>query len=271
MPRTNVGGLDMYYDVEGAGFPVVCISGLSLDHLAWGPQVPALTAAGYRCVLFDNRDAGQTSESGGAYSVRQMADDTVGLMDALGLASAHIVGMSMGGMIAQEIAIGHPSRVASLTLVCTAAAMEEGQRGIFRTWRALRPEAAADDFVQSLSPWLFTHRFYLDPEPMQAFLQMVRDNPFPQSAAAFQRQCDAVTGFNALDRLDAIAAPTHVIVGAEDILTPPRLSRTLAERIAGATLTELPAAGHVLQLETPEAFNPVLIRFLQAQSTSAPV
>lgn len=270
MPKTNVNGLEMYYEMEGTGFPVVCISGLSLDHLAWAPQVPALTAAGYRCVVFDNRDAGQTDQSESGYGIRQMADDTVGLMDAIGLSSAHIVGMSMGGMIAQDIATGHAARVASLTLVCTGGAID-GSAGILRAWKAMRPHCTLDDFVHSVSAWLFTHRFYQQPEPMQGFLQMVRDDPFPQSAAGFQRQCDAVLSYDGMARLGAITAPTHVIVGTEDNLTPPRMSRTLAERIGGATLTEVPAAGHVMQVETAEAFNRPLIEFLQAHSASARV
>ena len=262
MPKTTVNGLEMYYELEGSGPPVVLIAGLSQDHLGWAFQVPAVAAAGYRCLSFDSRDAGQTSESASPYAIRQFADDTVGLMDAVGLTSAHIVGASMGGMIAQEMALQHPARVSSLTLVCTASRIDAELGGILRAWKVQRPHGDPVDFVLSLSAWLFTHRFYQQPEAVRGFLQMVRDNPYPQSAAGFQRQCDAVLSHDTHDGLARITAPTHVIVGTEDILTPPRLSRELADRIQGATLTEVPDTAHVLFLEKPEAFNAALLRFL---------
>ena len=266
MPTVTVNGLDMYYELAGTGSPVVLISGLSQDHLGWAFQVPALTAAGYQALSFDNRDAGQTAQSSSAYTIRQFVEDTVGLMDALGLATAHLVGASMGGMIAQEIAINYPERVVTLTLVCSSPWIDRQTAGVIRAWRAQRPHCEADEFVLSLSPWLFTHRFLQQPEAVNAFLGMVRDNPSPQTVAGFQRQCDAVLSHNAGDRLGTISAPTQVIVGSEDVLTPPHNSRALADRIPGARLTELPALGHVLFAENAEAFNPVLLQFLDAQS-----
>src|SRR5687768_14728358 len=107
MPIANV-GIDMNYEIEGDGPPVLFIGGLTQDRLGWMLQVPALTAAGYRCITFDNRDVGQTAASATPYDVRQMAADTLKLMAAIGLSSAHVVGLSMGGMIAQEMAISSP-------------------------------------------------------------------------------------------------------------------------------------------------------------------
>lgn len=263
MPKTNVRGLEMFYDVQGDGPPVVLIGGLSQDHQGWLFQVPALTAAGFESVAFDSRDAGQTSQSSAAYDIRQMADDTIGLMDAIGLPSAHVVGLSMGGMIAQEMAINHPSRISSLTLVCTFASLEPTMAGALRAWRDARPHCNDVDFTLMVSAWLFTHRFYQAPEAVKGFLDIVAGNPFPQSAAGFQRQCDAILKHDTRDRLSQIKAPTHVVVGAEDVLTPVRHSRWLAERIPGATLTEVPGAAHVLNMENAEAFNGALIGFLQ--------
>ena len=264
MPTTNV-GLEMYYEIEGDGPPVVFIGGLTQDHLGWMLQVPAVSAAGYRCITFDNRDAGQTGQSASPYDIRQMADDTLRLMDAIGVSSAHIVGLSMGGMIGQEMAISHPNRVSSLTLACTAAATEPETAGVLRAWKAARPHCDDVDFVLMVSAWLFTHRFYQHAEAVQGFLQLVRSNPFPQTVAGFIRQCDAVLSHDTRDRVSRITAPTRIIVGTEDILTPARYSQWLADRIAGAELIRVPNAGHVLSLETPDEFNRVLIEFLQAQ------
>jgi 3-oxoadipate enol-lactonase len=268
MPKTTVNGLEMYYEFGEHGIPVVLISGLTQDHLAWVFQVPALTEAGYRCLVFDNRDAGQTTESPRGYAIRQFADDTVELMDAVGIGPAHVVGASMGGMIAQEIAIAYPSRVASLTLVCTAAEIDPVLKPLLEAWKAQRPHCAVDAFALSVAPWLFTYRFLQDPHAVRQFVQMVRDNPFPQTPGGFVRQCDAIMTHNTVDRLSRITVPTHVIVGVEDCLTPPHHSRRLAERIPGATLTEVPAAGHLLMVEKAEVFNRLVIDFLAAQRTA---
>jgi pimeloyl-ACP methyl ester carboxylesterase len=270
MPKTNAGP-EMYYEIEGDGPPVVLIGGLSQDHFGWMMQVPAVAAAGYRCITFDNRDAGQTALSTKSYDIRQMADDTMRLMDAIGLPSAHIVGLSMGGMIGQEMAISSPERVSSLTLVCTSAATAPETAGVLRAWRDARPHCDDVDFVLMVSAWLFTHRFYQDAASVEGFLGIVRSNPFPQSAAGFVRQCDAVLSHDTRDRISQIRAPTRIIVGAEDTLTPPRQSRWLAERIPGAELVEIPNAAHLLSLETADEFNRALIEFLQAQPKTAAV
>jgi pimeloyl-ACP methyl ester carboxylesterase len=270
MPKTR-GALETYYEIEGDGPPVVFVGGLSQDHLGWMLQVPAVAAAGYRCITFDNRDAGQTASSTTSYDLRQMATDTLGLMDALGLPSAHVVGLSMGGMIAQEMAIASPGRVSSLTLVCTCAAIEPEMAGILRAWKAARPHCDDVEFVLMVSAWLFSHRFYQDAASVEGFLGIVRSNPFPQSAAGFVRQCDAVLSHDTRDRVSRITTPTRIVVGAEDILTPPRYSRWLADQIPGAQLVEVPAAAHLVSLEAPEAFNRVLVEFLQAQPNPAAV
>src|SRR5437868_5592028 len=131
MPKTFVNGLNLYYDDSGVGEPLVLIPGLSADHTVFAQsQVPCLVAAGYRCISLDNRDVGQTDSSPIAdYTMRDMADDAAGLIRGLALGRAHIVGWSMGGMIAQELALNHPDCVSSLTLY----AADAGQNPRLRT------------------------------------------------------------------------------------------------------------------------------------------
>ena len=265
MPKNRVRDIEMYWETVGDGPPVVFISGLSQDHMGWAFQVPAVSAAGYRCLSFDNRDAGQTSESARAYTIRDMAEDTVALMDAAGVSSAHVVGASMGGMIAQEIAINHPRRVISLTLVCTVPRADPQMAGVLRAWRESRPYCSDVEFVQMVSAWLFTYRFFQNAEAFAGFLQMVAGNPFPQKPAGFQRQCDAIFTHDTAGRLSQITVPTHVIVGLEDILTPARHSREIASTIAGATLTEVADAAHVMMVERADTFNGALLGFLNAR------
>ena len=265
MPKINIDGLHMYYEITGEGDPLVLISGLSGDHLAWTmTQVPAFTAAGYRCLVFDNRDVGQTDESPlASYTIRQFADDTAALLAQLALGPVHLLGASMGGMIAQEFALHYPAQVRSLTLVCTVAKVEPFLRHLIASWQTIRRQCTLEAFLQMDASWLFTHRFYEDPEALQRFMQQALANPFPQSVAAFLRQCEAGLTYDALGRLGTITVPTHVIVGEEDMLTPPRLARVLAEEIPGARLTVIPESGHGVFWEKATEFNQAVLDFLK--------
>ena len=265
MPTINIHGLNMYYEFVGEGIPLVLISGLSGYHMGWmETQVPSFTAAGYRCHVFDNRDVGQTGASPiPSSSIRQFADDTAVLMAQLALEPAHLLGASMGGMIVQELALNYPERVRSLTLVCAMAKTDPFVRHLVTSWQSVRRQCTTEEFYQMFGLWLFTHRFYEQPEAVQLFMQQVASHPFPQSANSFLRQCEAVFTHDALDRLGAITAPTHVIVGAEDILTAPRYSRVLAEQIPGARLTVVPESGHALFWEKPTEFNQAVLDFLK--------
>jgi pimeloyl-ACP methyl ester carboxylesterase len=256
----------MYYEIIGEGEPLVLISGLGGDHLNWAmAQVPAFTGAGYQCLVFDNRDVGQTDDSPAAsYTIRQFADDTAALLDQLDLGPAHVLGTSMGGMIAQELTINYPERVRSATFVCTFAAAEPYIVHLFESWKTVARHVSLSELYAVIGPWVFTHRFYEQPENVQMFMQMLQENPFPQSADCFCRQCDAIVTHDALDRLKSITAPTHVIVGGEDILTPPRQSRALADQIPEAELTVVPEAGHGLSWEKPLEFNQAVLEFLKA-------
>ncbi len=263
--KMKVNDLNMYYKLAGEGEPVVFIAGLASDHLEWLPaHVPAFTAAGYQCVLFDNRDAGQTDESpAAAYTIKQLADDAAGLLKQLGIKQAHIVGESMGGMMAQELAINHPELVRSLTLVCTWARSEPFHKALSASWKNMRRKLSLEESFQAFGLWFFSLRFYENPEAEQMFLAEMRSNPHPQSIAAFERQWDAILTHDTLDRLNRITVPTHVIAGEADIMSPFRLSRLLAEKIPGAKLTVFPESGHVLAFENSAAFNPVALDFLK--------
>lgn len=263
MATAEINGLQMYFEVHGTGAPLVLISPLSGDRTSWAFQVPAFVEAGYRCLIFDSRDAGQTTESSiPGYTMRQLAEDTIALMDVVGFGPAHIVGGSMGGMIALELAAAFPARVASLTLSCTVAAADEALAGVIRGWKLVRPHCSSEEFVRLIGPWLFTHRFFAEPEGLAAVLQLTRESPFPQTPAGFARQCEAILSHDVRDRLPAITVPTHVVVGAEDVLTPPRHSRELASRIPQARLTEVPRAGHALFGECAPIFNETVLGFL---------
>jgi len=164
----------MFYVEAGAGDPLVLVMGFGGDHLAWGLQIPAF-AAKYRVIAFDNRGVGQSDTPDTPYTTPMMADDTVGLMDVLGIARAHVCGVSMGGMIAQEIALRHPARVRTLQLHATLARPDAYMHALSDVWRELRPSIGREEWLRSLALWLFAPVTYAErPELIELLLQNVQ-------------------------------------------------------------------------------------------------
>jgi 3-oxoadipate enol-lactonase len=256
MPKTNVHGLNMYYELSGEGETLVLIGGLGGDHQDWMMQVPAFSVEGYRCLVFDNRDTGQTDESPEAsYTIRRFAEDTVGLMDQLDIPRAYVLGDSMGGLIGQEMAINYPEHVRSLTLACTSPICDSFGCAFIGLWKSAMPKLTPEENMQWLLTSTLTYRYFERPGAVQRLAQGKLANPFPQSAAGFKRQCEAVMAFDALDRLVRIACPTHVIVGTEDIVT---------EKIPGSKLTVIPESGHLVHIEKTSEFNQAVLGFLKS-------
>jgi 3-oxoadipate enol-lactonase len=261
MPRVKVNGIDLHYVEAGTGDPLLMIMGFGGDHLAWAFQVPALSTR-YRVITFDNRGAGQSTVPDAPYSTRLMAEDAVGLLDALGVERAHVLGVSMGGMIAQEVALTHPRRVRSLQLHCTYARPDAYMLALMDRWRAIREKATPEDWLRTVALWLFSPHTYRErPEFVEMVIQTGLANPNPFTDTGFLRQGDAVRGHDALERLPTLRCPTLVSVAEDDILVPPRFSRALASRIPGAELHVIPAAGHGYFLERPDTFNQLSLDF----------
>jgi pimeloyl-ACP methyl ester carboxylesterase len=252
----------MFYVEAGAGDPVVLVMGFGGDHLAWGLQIPAL-AATYRVIAFDNRGVGQSDAPDLPYTTPMMADDTVGLMDALGIERAHVCGVSMGGMIAQEIALRHPARVRTLQLHATLGRPDRYLHALSEAWRDTRTKVNREEWLRSLALWLFSPITFAErPELVELLIQNALANPYPQSLTGFLRQGEAVRDHDALDRLDQIGCPTLVSVADHDILVPPRFSHQIVQRLPGAELKTLAAAGHAYMWERPESFNAMVLDFL---------
>jgi 3-oxoadipate enol-lactonase len=261
MPKVRVGDIEMFYVTAGAGEPLVLIMGLGGDHLSWAFQIAAL-AERYRVVAFDNRGAGQTDAPDLPYTTRMMAEDTCGLMDALGVDRVRVVGVSMGGMIAQELALRHPERVRALHLGCTLARPDAYLAALSASWRELRVQMGRETALRAMGPWLFAAATYNErPEFVEMIFQNGLANPHPQSLTGFLRQSEAVATHDTLDRLAGIRCPTLVSVGEEDILLPPRFSQQLAARVPGARLDLVPGGGHVYFWEYPDLFNALCLDF----------
>lgn len=262
MPKVRVGDLTMHYAEAGAGDPLVAVMGLSADHLAWGFQLEAF-ARHHRVVTFDNRGAGQTDAPDTSYTTPMMARDTLGLMDALGIDRAHVVGVSMGGMIAQEIALAAPERVRTLHLGCTLARPDRHLRALLEAWRGVRATLSPEAGLRAIALWLFGPTTWNErPDFVEMLLQTALANPYAQTMTGFLRQTEAIAAHDTADRLGGIRCPTLVTVGEDDILVPPRFSRELAARIPGAELRTVPACGHVYFWERPEDFTTLTIDFI---------
>jgi pimeloyl-ACP methyl ester carboxylesterase len=269
MPSAAVDDLEIFWEEQGSGgpVPIIMLNGLGAGRDAWALQAPAL-AERFRVITLDNRDIGDTGATPGNrfYRMRQFAGDVTGLMDALGVERAHIIGASMGGAIAQELAIEHPERVETATIICSWPKTDPYLNELLIQWEQIVAEQGLVAWQRATLPWVYTHRWFATPNNLANELGKIVATPPQQTAAMYLRQSNAARSHDALDRLGRITAPTHIICGAEDLLTPLRFSQQLAEHIPGSRLTILPNAGHGVFRETPGALNQALLEFLQVQS-----
>ena len=257
-------GATIYYEEHGSGEPLLCVTGLATDTLGWALQVPTFSQR-HRTVIFDNRDVGQSSMVTGSYEVADMARDALDLADAIGLDSFHLLGLSMGGAIAQELALTAPEWVRSLTLVSSFARPDARLEAILEAWRLIYPILGPRNFAQQSWPWLFTWRFFERPSAFRNLQRYAENYPRPQEPDAFIRQARVTIGQDRRERLAALRIPTLVIAGAEDALVPPYLGRELADHIPGARYAALPGVGHSANLEGRAEFNRLVKEFRAAQ------
>jgi pimeloyl-ACP methyl ester carboxylesterase len=264
MPTVRVGDINIYYEDHGKGEPLLLIAGWGTDLTCWQFQIPEFSTK-HRVIAFDNRGAGRTDAPDEPYSFRMMADDAVGLLDALGIGQAHILGVSMGGCIAQEIAIGYPERTKSLILAATTAAPDNCPL-LMRTlpaWTAAMRECVSPKTMARMQlPYVVTSRFFDQPEMVALFVDTMAANPCQPQAYACQRQTDASAGQNTRAQLNRITAPTLVLVGREDIMLPVRQSEELAALIPGARLVVLDGGAHGFSIEIADKFNRAVLDFL---------
>ncbi len=262
MPTAHANGIDIYYSQRGEGPDLLMIMGLGAHSGAWALNAPEL-AKRFRVTTFDNRGAGRTSAPDEPYSMRQMADDTAALMEAIGLDRAHVLGASMGGMIAQELAINYPGRINRLVLACSRARTSEMRRRVSVAQRALYEAGVPRESIMAIQqPWGSTATLLQDPAKPAAAIALAMQDPHPIAKHAYLRQLDATMAHDTLDRLKRIESETLVLVGAEDILTPPYESEELAANIPNATLRILPRGGHGFSGEYPAEFNGAVAEFL---------
>jgi pimeloyl-ACP methyl ester carboxylesterase len=241
--------------------------GIGYDSTLWTiAQVPGLSQT-FQLVIFDNRDAGRSSSATGPYTTADMADDVAALMDALDIQQAHLLGLSMGGMIAQEFGLRHPRRLHRLVLSGCGAAPARAAFDPVQTWNWVKAaDKTGEAFAGQQFTWLFSNAFLRDKEAVQQTVSMLTSNPHPVGPEAYSRQAQAYLRHDALDRLASLESPTLVIVGEQDLLTPPWICREVADRIPGSQFEIIRGAGssHVVPIERPDEFNRLVTTFLLA-------
>jgi pimeloyl-ACP methyl ester carboxylesterase len=256
----EAGGVQLWVDRRGEGPDVLLLAGLSDPAEAWTPQLDGLSDR-YRLTAFDNRGAGRSPMIPETFSVADMADDAAAILRAFDVRSAHVAGFSGGSATAQELALRHPELVRSLLLVSTWGRFDAYPRSAFRYFRWLADAAPSERaMLEAFFLWIYTPRAHAD-GTVDQLVEEALAFAHPQSSEAFQRQIDIYTAHDTVDRLHEITAPTLVVAGGLDILTPPRLGRDVADRIPNARFVVLPGEAHQPFQERPAEFNTLAHEF----------
>jgi pimeloyl-ACP methyl ester carboxylesterase len=264
---TVAGGARLQVSELGQGEPLLLICGTSQSYRLWAPLLPALTAR-YRVITYDHRGIGTSDRGEGPISMAALADDAAALLSALSVDRAHVLGWSLGSTVAQELALHHPERVASLVLAATWGRTDAYQASVFtglsHPWRTGHRDAALTALSIAYSPELLNSPDFL---PLMQQLEPLFPST-PSQMATVAEQWDADLAHDALDRLEQITVPTLVIGGAQDLLTPPDLGRAVADRIPGARFELIAGAGssHAALMERPEEFADLALGLLSEHS-----
>jgi aminoacrylate hydrolase len=261
MPKADLGDFQLYYEAHGDGPPVFLVSGLGGVGAYWLPNLPAF-AAKHRVIIHDHRGTGQSARSKIEYSVDQMTDDLVRLMDHLKIQRAHVVGHSTGGAIAQTLAVTHPERLASLVIYASWTRADPFFKRSFAARRTLLTTAGGTAYVRSTPVFLYPAWWINQNAALLEEREKVAIPGFPGAEIVASR-IDAIVAFDRTADLGRIRTPTLVICARDDFITPAYFSEELARLIPGATLQLLDKGGHCASETVPDAFNAAVLGFLQ--------
>ena len=266
MPFCRSRGFAIYYETHGGGdgVPLILIIGMGGTCQGWLVlQVPELSKERTN-IVFDNRGAGASEDPGGGFTTRDMAEDTLAVLDALEVPRAHVMGGFLGGLVAQELAIAHPERVQSLVLVGTYARADAKRRMLLELFRVMAEEGFPQEArIRHRLLWTL-HDHTLEQEDMiEAALDFYRRDEAPFSDRVLVEQVRACLEHDTLESAAKIRCPTLVVCGEFDQLTPPHLHRQLANRIRDARFVQIPGAAHLVTAEAARLFNQVVAHFLR--------
>jgi pimeloyl-ACP methyl ester carboxylesterase len=268
MPEAQIGEVKIHYTEAGDGAPLLLIMGFGMPGDAWLVALPFLE--GFHAIYFDNRGTGQSDKPEGPYTMAQMADDAAGLLDHLAIQQAHVYGMSMGGMIAQELVLRHPQRVRSLVLGCTmcgGAYAKLGEQAVIDTLLEMVQGMGRTDpatWVDRQLPIIFP-RAWIEANPgIRDMLVMLAPLLPPTPPETAQRAMAGMFGWTTYDRLPQITAPTLIIHGDQDVIIPVENAYILKERVPGSQLHIVKGAGHGYPAQDPAGVHQLVTDFFRA-------
>jgi 3-oxoadipate enol-lactonase len=267
MPVVQANGIEMYYEVQGAGEPLVLIPYLAADQACYAFQV-AEYAKHFTCFTVDLRGAGLSGKPEGSYTTELLADDVAAFMQAAGIGSAHVSGLSLGAATGMFLAAKYPEMVKSLSLHSAWTASDPFLRTVVEGWRIMARglDSVTDMVITGIFPWCFTPELYAArPEYIQSLADFVRSRPMPP-VDAFLRQSAAVLSHDAEAALSAITAPALITFGEHDMVTSTRFAAPLNEGISGSELIVFSGCSHAPIYEITEEFNQRTLDFLQRHS-----
>jgi 3-oxoadipate enol-lactonase len=254
---TNSHGVKTAYSIEGDGPWLTLSHSLASNMAMWNPQMPMLTKH-FKVLRFDTRGHGNSSAPIGPYSLAELAQDTLELLQALGIKQTHWLGLSMGGMIGQTLILQHPQLFNSLVLADTTSKRPENAQQMWGERIAKANHQGMTAMVESTLQRWFSDEFR---KQHPAIIQEIAQGIETTSVQGFSGCCEAISHINTFDRLNEISCPTLIMVGEQDHGTPPEMARAMKERIPQAIFHAIPNAGHISNIEQPNIFNQHLLDF----------
>ncbi len=266
VPHVDVRGRKVYCASHGEhpGTPLVLVMGMGGSCQGWLPlQVPEFSQR-RRTVIFDHRGVGGSEDPGGEFTTADLADDLAGLLDALGIERADVLGAFMGGMAAQEFALRHPERLDRLVLVGTYGRPDAKRRMLLEEWRdRARSGAPIEFFVRERLLWTLRDDTLEQTDLIDSMIEFFTRDGAPLTNDVFARQCEACLRHDTTDRLRTIRSRTLVLCGRQDQLTPPKFHRELADEIPDAHLVSIAYGAHLVMAEAAQRFNQLVLQFVE--------
>ena len=261
MMRIRANGIQMNYEISGKkGAPVVILShSLSSSLLMWNPQMDALNPY-FQVLRYDTRGHGKSDAPSGAYTLELLAEDVIKLLDGLGMDRVHLVGLSMGGIIGQCLALNHSHRLKSLVLCDTTPVFPAESQPIWQERMDKARTKGMEALLEETMERWFTPTFLKRNPPM---VKLIREQILATPVAGYIGCAEAIRRLNYLDRLSEIKMPTLIMVGEDDPGTPVSASEAMHKRISNSKLVVLPSARHLSNVEQTDAFNSALLTFLK--------